>query len=392
MPAVAESIDTRFPSLRYLKVKLRDVQSSLTDIWRFVKNFSGDVSISGLEVRLEKLDQLWDEFGEVRVEVRAHDDFEGSDELDTERQEFSDRYYEAKSFLVGKLKDSTRTGRHSGQCTLDRVRLPQITLQPFNGNGEEWLSFKDVFTSLIHSRGDLPEVKKLYYLKGCLQGEPKMLIDSLQITAGNYLIACSMLLGRYDNNKQLKKRQVESLFKLPSLTRESARELDALLSGVERTTQTLDQIVQPAEYKDLLLINMITTRLDPVTRRDWEEFSVSKDHDTLKDLLDFLQRRVRVLDSLPTRMSQPEPSTSQGSPTVTVMYNTAKPYGKCCAACSAYHSLHKCKVFRQWKGVKTNHLPLAPIGLSLTAVMLNNNQKITVVNISIVLPKTDSKA
>ncbi|XP_055622983.1 uncharacterized protein LOC129766475 [Toxorhynchites rutilus septentrionalis] len=233
-------------------------------------NFSGDVSSSELEVRLEKLNQLWDEFGAVLVEVRAHNDFEGSESLDTERQEFSDHYYES---------------------TLDRVRLPQITLQTFGGSFEEWLSFKDLYISLIHSRGDLSEVEKFYFLKGCLQGVPRRLIDPLQITSGNYRIAWNILMERYDNNKQMKKRQVESLFHLPSLTTESPGELHALLDGLERTIQSLDQIVKPSEYKDLLLISLTTARLDPVTRRDWEDFSCTKDQDTLKDLLDFLQRR-----------------------------------------------------------------------------------------------------
>lgn len=170
------------------------------------------------------------------------------------------------------LDHSTRQGDTSIQGTLDHVRLPQIKLQSFNGDVDQWLSFRDLFTSLIHWKAELPEVEKFHYLKGCLQGEPKSLIDPLKITRANYQIAWDMLLKRYNNSKLLKKRQVQSLFKLPSLAKESATELHGLVEGFERFVQTLGQIVQPADYKDLLLVNLLTERLDPATRRAWEEF------------------------------------------------------------------------------------------------------------------------
>ncbi|XP_058456985.1 uncharacterized protein LOC131434335 [Malaya genurostris] len=198
------------------------------------------------------------------------------------------------------MEQSMRVGDTTMQG-VDHVRLPQIKLQTFNGDIDEWLGFRDLFTSLIHWKTDLPEVEKFHYLKGCLQGEPKALIESLQITRANYQVAWEMLLKRYNNSKQLKKRQIQSLFKLPSLTRESVTDLHSLLEGFQRIVQTLDQIVQPNDYKDLLLINLLSVRLDPVTRRGWEEHSSIRDQDSLTDLTEFLHRRIQILESLPPR-------------------------------------------------------------------------------------------
>ncbi|XP_055645182.1 uncharacterized protein LOC129781528 [Toxorhynchites rutilus septentrionalis] len=289
MPAPAGSTATRPPSLRLLIAKLKDIQSSFNDIRRFIANFRSDTSNSNVEIRLEKLDELWERFGNIVVEISIHEDYEESEDLERDREDFSDKYYEAKSFLVDKLKEreirttseqSFRNPDASMQGTFEHVRLPQIKLQTFTGDIDEWLSFRDLFKSLIHNKTDLPDVEKLHYLKGCLQGEPKSLIDPLQITAGNYPIAWDCLLKKYNNSKQLKKRQIQALMKLPTLTKESPGELHTLVEGLERTIKTLDQIVQPGDYKDLLLINIVTTRLDPVTRRGWEEFSATKEQET----------------------------------------------------------------------------------------------------------------
>ncbi|XP_058827841.1 uncharacterized protein LOC131687764 [Topomyia yanbarensis] len=341
MPPTASSAAKKGASLKTLTTRLKGVQSSFNDIWQF----------------------LWERFGDILVEIKCHDDFPADgDGYEKERKEFSDYYYRAKSFLVDRVKErqehsvleqSIRVGETSMHGTLDHVRLPQIKLQTFNGDIDEWLSFRDLFTSLIHWKSDLPEVEKFHYLKGCLQGEPKSLIDPLQITKANYPIAWEMLLKRYNNSKLLRKRQVESLFKLPSLLKESASELHILLESFERAVQTLDQAVQPGDYKDLLLISLLTARLDPVTRRGWEECSSSKEVDTLKDLTDFLHHRVQVLESLPPRSvdnrgtQQSQVPSKQKPPVVKTSYSTAQSSGGRCVACTANHLLYQCGAFQR---------------------------------------------
>ncbi|XP_055633085.1 uncharacterized protein LOC129773498 [Toxorhynchites rutilus septentrionalis] len=226
------------------------------------------------------------------------------DDFEEERQEFSIRYYKTKAFLMDKIKEqrepltpnqSIRVGDMTLQEPSDHVCLPQIKLQTFDGDIDAWLSFRDLFSSLIHLKADLPEVEKFHYLKGCQMGEPKNLIDPLPITKANYQTAWDMLMKRYNNCKQLKKRQVLSLFKLPSLSKESVPELHNLLESFERIVQTLDQIIRPVDYKDLLLVNMLSTRLDLVTRRGWEEVSSTKEQDTIADLTDFLHSTHRSI-------------------------------------------------------------------------------------------------
>ncbi|XP_053691932.1 uncharacterized protein LOC128740418 [Sabethes cyaneus] len=356
----------KVPSMKALTARMKEIQLSFNDIWRFMQAFKDSTTVSEIQVRFCKLDKLWEGFSDVLVEIFAHEDFNPETAgLEKERMEFSDRYYEVKSFLMDKIKlleepqaeQSIRIGDVSTHSVIEHVRLPQIKLQTFNGDIDEWLSFRDLFTSLIHWKEDLPEVEKFHYLKGCLQGEPKTLIDPLQITRANYQVAWALLLKRYNNCKQLRKRQVQALFNLPTLNKESVADLHILVEGAERIVKTLDQIVQPEDYKDLLLVNILTARLDPVTRRGWEEVSLTREQDTLVDLMEFLRRRVQVLDCLPSRfcdtkgVQQPLPRQNQP---IAKVCNQAS--GGRCVACTLNHPLYQCPTFQQMEVLERDTL------------------------------------
>ncbi|XP_062537786.1 uncharacterized protein LOC134206107 [Armigeres subalbatus] len=357
--------DKKPPALKLFMVQLKNIQTALDDIFRFVQNYQPTCTVSAINIRLQRIDELWGRYEETLNDIQAHDDFEDEEgEFDEARLRHSDKYYECKAFLMDKVKeragpddgDSSIRGNETlphGHGTLDHVRLPQIKLQNFNGDIDEWISFRDLYTSLIHRKTDLPEVEKFHYLKGCLQGEPKNLIDPLKITKANYQVAWDLLIKRYDNSKLLKKRQVQALFNLPTVVKESVVDLHTLMDGFERVVQNLDQVVKPEEYKDLLLVNLLTTRLDPVTRRGWEEHSSIKEQDTLADLTDFMRRRIRILESLPTKTSDSKGSHQSQQPmkmkssAVKASYGSVQSSGGRCMVCKENHPLYQCSSFQR---------------------------------------------
>ncbi|XP_065089066.1 uncharacterized protein LOC135710421 [Ochlerotatus camptorhynchus] len=238
-----------------LKSKLKGLRASLNNISQFVRYYKEGTTASQVNVRLERIDLLWEQISETSWEIELHEDYEEQESVEKEQLEFENRYYDAKSFLMEKAKkfqeesalyQPTRSAdAASTYGTMDRVRLPQIKLQTFDGDIDDWLSFRDLYTSLIHEKEKLPDVEKFHYLKGCLAGEAKALVDPLKITS------------------------------------------------------ILDQVIEPAEYKDLLLVELLSSR--PVTRRGWEEHTSTKEQDTLQDLQEFLQRRIQILESLPAK-------------------------------------------------------------------------------------------
>ncbi|XP_062541033.1 uncharacterized protein LOC134209068 [Armigeres subalbatus] len=339
------------PALKLFMVQLKNIQTALDDIFRFVQNYQPTCTVSAINIRLQRIGELWGQYEETLNDIQAHDNFEDEEgEFDEARLGFSDKFYECKAFLMDKVKgqvgpddvDSSMRGNETlphRHGTLDHVRLPQIKLQTFNGD--------------IDEKTDLPEVEKFHYLKGCLQGEPKNLIDLLKISKANYQVAWGLLINRYGNSKLLKKSQVKALFNLKTLSKESVVDLHTLMDGFERVVQNLDQVVKPEEHKDLLLVNLLTTRLDPVTRRGWEEHSSIKEQDTLADLTDFIRRRVRILESLPTKTSdskgshQSQQPMKQKSSAVKASYGSVQSSGEQCMVCKENHPLYQCSSFQR---------------------------------------------
>lgn len=68
------------------------------------------------------------------------------------------------------------------------------------------------------------------------------MIDLPNITAANYEVAWGMLTKRYNNSQVLKKRQIQSLLKLPVLPMKSASELHGLVEDFDKTVQTYNRV------------------------------------------------------------------------------------------------------------------------------------------------------
>ncbi|XP_055543304.1 uncharacterized protein LOC129728864 [Wyeomyia smithii] len=313
MPSTTSSNSKKSPALKTLQTKLKSYLHMFKDIGEFAQAFSVETTASQVTVRLEKLEELWEKVNDVIIEIEIHEDFTAEDETYIQqRSEFGNEYYKVKSVLLDKLKEL--------EAINASLRANDTTQQP----------------TVEH---------------GCLAGEAKALIDPLSITRANYQIAWDTITKRYNDSKFLKRRQVQALFELPSLTRESSAELQALLEGFEQVVQTLDQLIQPVDYKDMLLLDILSTRLDNATRRAWEGYSSTKENDTVKDLTEFLQRRVRVLGALHTKPTETKAEFSRQFRKVLNpprhSHNVTQNTTEKCVACSESHLLYQCSAFQR---------------------------------------------
>ncbi|KZC07791.1 hypothetical protein WN55_09817 [Dufourea novaeangliae] len=86
----------------------------------------------------------------------------------------------------------------------------------------EWPSFCSYFTSFIIDDASLPDLAKLHYLKGCLKGEPALLLQRIPVTDSNFQKAWEKLRGNYENKRRLIRSQLVTFTSIPSATEESA--------------------------------------------------------------------------------------------------------------------------------------------------------------------------
>ncbi|XP_055633098.1 uncharacterized protein LOC129773509 [Toxorhynchites rutilus septentrionalis] len=230
-----------------------------------------------LTSRLEKLEPLWEKINESMTETELTDTEadEAGEKYVKERADFQNKFFTLKGFLLSKLWEnpdqnaamrSPQVSQSSSTTTSHpHVKLPLISLPKFSGDVGDWLTFRDLFLFLIHLSNELPEIEKFHYLRSQLEGEALAVISSLPLTQASYCIAWELLVKRYSNSKILRKRQVQNLFDIPNVKKESAVELHRLVEGFEKATKILDQLTEPEQYKDLVLIHLLSTRLDEKT-------------------------------------------------------------------------------------------------------------------------------
>lgn len=80
------------------------------------------------------------------------------------------------------------------------ARLPRIDIPKFNGSPADWLSFKDLFSSLILANPTLTSVEKLQYLKTSLIGSTSHLLKNTTLTADNFQKAWDALIATRIND------------------------------------------------------------------------------------------------------------------------------------------------------------------------------------------------
>ncbi|XP_065090855.1 uncharacterized protein LOC135711831 [Ochlerotatus camptorhynchus] len=133
------------------------------------------------------------------------------------------------------------------------------------------------------------------------------------------------------------------------MQRESAAELHSLVEKFEANVKVLKQLGEKTEFWDIILIRMLSIRLDPTTRRDWEEHSSTKDAISFTDLISFIQRRVTVLQTIQRKVEEAPASTQQLKKFAQrpIASNGANQYnfGQKCIFCSDQHPLYLCSSF-----------------------------------------------
>ncbi|XP_058816032.1 uncharacterized protein LOC131679338 [Topomyia yanbarensis] len=356
--------------IKGLKLRQRSLLSSFNAIKQFVDNYDDDDDCCANEVpvRLESIIKLWADLNSVQAELGSLDEANLDEQL-KQRTEYESAYYRSKGFLLAKNKNnslcvSSSPSTNRSPPSSSQVRLPDVKLPVFSGNLDGWLNFHDLFVSLVHSSVELSNIQKFYYLRSSLSGDALKLIQTIPLSANNYVVAWNLLVEHFQNPARLKQSYVDALFEFPSLKRESASELHSLVEKFEANVKVLQQLGEKVQFWDILLIRMLSIRLDPTTRRSWEEFTTTKDAISFKDLTAFIQRKVTVLQNIqsttvdvPIAGQVKKPSQRPVASNNAAQFNARK-----CIVCNNHHPLYQCATFSKIssedkeKEVRRNHL------------------------------------
>ena len=69
------------------------------------------------------------------------------------------------------------------------MKLPKLTIKPFDGNPLNWKTFQDTFLCTIDNNMDLSDVEKMSYLLNLVQGDAEQTLKGFALTNDSYKIA-----------------------------------------------------------------------------------------------------------------------------------------------------------------------------------------------------------
>lgn len=203
--------------MKQKELKRRNIMDSISRIDEFLNNYNPERDSQEVAIRLNRLDKLMENFEDIQGEYETFDDsmefLKGNMSI---RARVEEQYFRVKGGLTSLLPPPapvatpTITSVPAISHSIG-VKLPTITLPQFDGDLNEWLTFHDSFSSLIHSSADIPCIQKFQYLRSALKGDALKLIESLTISAANYSVAWQSLLNRYSNKYLLKKKHLQAI-------------------------------------------------------------------------------------------------------------------------------------------------------------------------------------
>lgn len=328
-------------SLKKLRLQRGQLKGTVTRIENFVNdpiNLTSS-SVEMLEARKDKLLSTMRSYETVQLDILSFDPEDPESVAQLE-----EKYYH----IISKLDSSLRklTESEVSKCpNVASSKLPNIEIPVFSGKDfTKYTPFMDLFIAVFHNNKQLSDVQKLFYLRTYLSEEALAVIVNLPLVNESYKEAIYLLKKRYDNKARLISNHINIILEMPSMQRGTAASLRSFISEVQQQIKALKNLKQPIEQWDMLLVCILTKKLDQYTNR---AFQLERDPEplpTLVEFIKFLEKRANAFEESGDKTAHE--SISKRPFKVTNVAAKSSP-GKVCKYCDKVdHSLFNCPKFK----------------------------------------------
>ncbi|XP_063900182.1 uncharacterized protein LOC135119722 [Zophobas morio] len=274
-------------------------KSKITRIENFVKNFKNTDNVYHLEVRLETLENVIKEYESYQTQIELQDN------ADNDREIIETQYYniivdireKLNKYSPSSASSQNNSNPNNNHHLETSIKLPTLNLPTFSGSYSEWLSFNDIFCSLIDQNNSLNNCQKFHYLKSSLKGEALATIDALTISVDNYKSAYDLLRKRYNNVRLITQEHILAIINSPVILKTNSVALRKLCVDVTTNIEALRIQNLPVESWDALIVPLIVEKLDYTSRKEWQA-TLNSEIPKLTDLISFLEKRCELLESM----------------------------------------------------------------------------------------------
>ncbi|GBL93141.1 hypothetical protein AVEN_216490-1 [Araneus ventricosus] len=175
-------------------------------------------------------------------------------------------------------------------------RLPQLNIPAFSGKFVDWMSFKDLFVTTVHSQNSLSNIQKFQYLKVLHSDEPASLMKHIPLSYYSYEVAWGKLKGRFDEKNQIVRAIIKTFKDQKSISQANVTNLRNLVDTNDEVLRGLNALGTETTSRDPWLMQLLLQKLDPETKRLCSVKTADIDFSTLKEFIEFLNIRFSHLD------------------------------------------------------------------------------------------------
>lgn len=229
------------------------------------------------------------------------------------------------------------------QLSCVSAKLPKIEIKPFDGNIENWISFIQLFESLVHNR-EMSNVEKLHYLLSSVKGTAYNIIKNFPLSDGSYPDAYNALHKYYNRKRQIAFTYYGKILNCESIKSKTSFELERVHRTFTETLSNLDKYQLPD--KNFMLFHLLWSKLDRYTREAFQLEFNSDEIPLYEDLLNFIEKTYRALDVSNIKSSSSHNigiSTNNFHKGKSSSYVVASQSCLCCAG--KQHNLESCNKF-----------------------------------------------
>lgn len=253
------------------KVRRGVLKAALTKFTTYVNNFRDNTRSTELQFRFENMLETAKEFDIIQTELEQIDENQS-----IERTNFENAYFkimaDAKA-LLNEINSPARAASTINQNQITPVlvdtELPKISLPEFDGAFDQWHKFSKTFKAVVDSNSRLDDTRKFYLLQSALKGKAANILDTLDSSEDNYSTAWERLRERYENNTKIIFNHIKAIFDLEPVVKNSFDSLRDFLDAFNKHLGALENLKEPTNHWDSLLIYLIFTKLHYNLQLDW---------------------------------------------------------------------------------------------------------------------------
>ena len=356
-------------SLRILIAKKEKLFRRIQVLYDLSKEVPHDmIKRNTFELRLCDLEKTREEFENVLqditdVQLSLNMEFVISNK---ESETFDQLYYTVKSVAREFLQPVSQKTQFSSSYAdqMVRPRLPKINLFNFDGDIENWTTFYESFTSLVHDNEHINNIDKYHYLLSSTSGAANVLVKSLPITADNYGIIWQSLINKYQDKRNLAAKYLNKMLNFSALQKDTISGLNSYLEVFQNSYRALLNL-NIENLSNFVFCHVAIRALDLQTQKRFEQSCNQSELPNFDSLLEFVANEIKILErstnsprNIPpiTTKSDSRFNNPSNSRTISKGYHNktgltsqssrAEKMKFSCIICAQAHSIYKCETFR----------------------------------------------